>query len=119
MAASPTMAAQAGRYQLSLSTEWLSATVVRITVSGDVDAANAAELTDYVFHRAANSRRFVLDLQRVEFFGTAGFTALKKIESRSALAEVVWTVIPSRAVARVLDVCDPRRTLPIATAATN
>jgi anti-anti-sigma factor len=116
MPASPTVAARANRDHLSLSTEWLSATVVRITASGDVDAANARELTDYVFHRAANSRRFVLDLQHVEFFGTAGYTALKKIESRCALAEVVWTVIPGRVVSRVLEVCDPRHTLPLATA---
>jgi anti-anti-sigma factor len=99
----------------AMSTEWLSATVVRITVTGDVDAANARELTEYVFHRAANSRRFILDLQHVEFFGTAGFTALRNIESRCALAEVVWTVIASRAVSRVLAVCDPRHTLPVAT----
>jgi anti-anti-sigma factor len=116
MPATPIVAAQSSRYQLSLSTEWLSATVVRIRVSGDVDAASAGQLTDYVFHRAANSRRFILDLQDVEFFGTAGFTALKKIESRCALAEVVWTVIASPAVSRVLEVCDPRRTLPLATA---
>jgi anti-anti-sigma factor len=116
MPATPAVAAQPRRYQLSLTTEWLSATVVKIIASGDVDAANARELTDYVFHRAANSRRFILDLQHVEFFGTAGYTALKKIESRCSLAEVVWTVIASRTVSRVLEVCDPRHTLPLATA---
>ena len=114
MPATPT-AAEASPRQLSLSTEWLNATVVRITASGDVDAANARQLTEYVFHRAANSRRFILDLQHIEFFGTAGYTALKKIESRCSLAEVVWTVVAGRAVSRVLKVCDPSHTLPVAT----
>jgi anti-anti-sigma factor len=112
----PATVSQASPHRLSLSTEWLSATAVRIIVSGDIDAATAQELTEYVFHRGANCRRFILDLQHVEFFGTAGFTLLRNIDSHCALAEVGWTVVPSRAVSRVLEVCDPLRTLPLATA---
>ena len=98
---------------LRLSTEWLNASVVRITVAGDVDASNAAEFGHYVFRHAANSRRLILDLQGVEFFGTAGFSTLRLIDSRCDHAGIHWTLLCNRTVSRVLQICDPRRTLPI------
>jgi anti-anti-sigma factor len=103
--------------QLSLSTNWLSAAVVRITAAGAIDASNAAELADYVFRHAANSRRLILDLKSVDFFGTAGFSTLMNIQARCAYAAVKWTLVSSRAVSRVLEICDPRGTLPIAKSA--
>jgi anti-anti-sigma factor len=103
--------------RLSLSTNWLSAAVVRITAAGAIDASNAAELADYVFRHAANSRRLILDLKGVDFFGTAGFSTLMNIQARCAYAAVKWTLVPSTAVSRVLEICDPRGTLPIAKSA--
>jgi anti-anti-sigma factor len=87
---------------------------VRITVTGETDASNATELADYVFRRAANARRLILDLTDVEFFGTAGFSALMHIRERCAHAAVNWMLISSRAVSRVLDICDPHHRLPVA-----
>ena len=103
--------------RLSLSTNWLSAAVVRITAAGAIDASNAAELADYVFRHAANSRRLILDLKSVDFFGTAGFSTLMNIQARCAYAAVTWTLISSTAVSRMLEICDPRGTLPIAKSA--
>ena len=101
---------------LALTTEWLSPSEVHIRVAGEVDASNAGQLADYVFHRAANCLRLTLDLQKVEFFGTAGFTTLRTIDIRCAHAQVMWELRPSRAVARTLDICDPRRSLPVVAA---
>ncbi len=101
---------------LMLSTEWLDATMVRINAAGDIDAANAGELADYVFRRAANCKRMVLDMSEVSFFGTAGFTTLRIIDFRCSRAGVMWSLVPSRAILRVLDICDPRHSLPIETA---
>jgi anti-anti-sigma factor len=81
--------------------------------AGEVDAANAGQLAEYVFHRAANCLRLILDLAEVRFFGTAGFTTLRTIDVRCAHAHVTWSLVPSRAVSRVLDICDPRHTLPV------
>lgn len=103
--------------RLSLSTEWMTSAVVRITVTGEIDASNTAHLADYVFRHAANSRRLILDLQGVEFFGTSGFSTLLDIQARCARAVVTWSLVPSRAVTRVLEICDPRGTLPIAKSA--
>jgi anti-anti-sigma factor len=97
---------------LTVSTEWLNATVVRISVAGDIDASNTAELLDYVLRRGANCQSLILDLKDVTFFGTAGFSALRTIDVRSTRASVSWMVVAGPAVSRVLSICDPERTLP-------
>jgi anti-anti-sigma factor len=98
---------------LTLATEWLDPSTVHITVHGDIDACNASRLAEYVFQRAANCRRMILDMAGVEFFSTAGFARLRTIEIRCARAGVHWTLIPSRAVTRVLTICDSSGSLPV------
>jgi anti-anti-sigma factor len=97
-----------------MSTEWLSPSVVRITVSGEVDACNAADLAHYVFRRGANCQRLIIDLSNVKFFATAGLSTLRMIDSRCTQASVSWTIVSSKAVSRVLQICDPRSSLPVA-----
>jgi anti-anti-sigma factor len=97
---------------LRLSTEWLNPSVVRVSVHGEIDASNSADVLEYVYRRGANCRSLILDLTDVNFFATAGFSALQTLDMRCARAEVSWMLIPSRAVSRVLSVCDPRRSLP-------
>jgi anti-anti-sigma factor len=106
----------ASPYHLTFATEWLDPSVVRISVAGDIDAANAGEVPDYVFGRAANCRQLILDMSEVTFFGTAGFSAVCIVDARCAQASVEWTLTASRAVSRVLDICDPRHQLPVVTA---
>ena len=100
------------RAGLQLSADWLNATVVRISASGEIDASNTAELLDFVLRRGANCRSMILDLSGITFFATAGFSALRTIELRSTRASVSWTLVAGPAVSRVLSVCDPERTLP-------
>jgi anti-anti-sigma factor len=101
------------RNRYSLSTKWLSTSVVRITVTGEIDAANATELAGYVFRRSANCRRLILDLTDVGFFGAAGFSTLVDIRQRCHHASVALMVVSGRAVSRVLEICDPRGSLPV------
>ncbi|MEO3760988.1 STAS domain-containing protein [Mycobacterium sp. B14F4] len=82
---------------------------MRIAVAGEVDAANAQELREYVYRRAANCRSLVLDLRDVTFFSTAGFSTLRTIGVRCDRANVRWTLNGSPAVSRVIDICDPDR----------
>jgi anti-anti-sigma factor len=93
--------------------EWGPSCVV-ITVHGELDASNASQLADYVQRCAAHAKSVVLNLTDVEFFGTAGFSALHTINVRCAGADVRWTVVPSRAVSRLLRICDPDNALPLA-----
>lgn len=97
--------------RLFLRTEWHSKTVVRISATGQVDASNIDRLARYVFRYGANSRRLILDLTGVEFFGVEGFSALNIIAERCTTAAVAWTLVPSPAVARILHICDPHRAL--------
>jgi anti-anti-sigma factor len=95
------------------SAEWGPAFVV-ITAHGELDASNAVHLADYVQRCVAHSKSVVLDLAGLEFFGTAGFSALHTINVRCAGAGVRWAVVPSKAVSRLLGICDPDNALPLA-----
>jgi anti-anti-sigma factor len=88
-----------------------------ITVRGELDASNAGQLADYVQRCATHSKSLILDLSKVEFFGTAGFSALHTINVRCAGADVRWAVVPSQAVSRLLRICDPDSALPVAESA--
>lgn len=93
--------------------EWGPSSVV-ITAHGELDASNANQLADYVQRCAAHTKSVILNLSDVEFFGTAGFSALHTINVRCAGADVGWAVVPSKAVSRLLRICDPDNALPLA-----
>lgn len=86
-----------------------------ITVDGELDAANADQLAAYVRQSTNRSRRVILDLRGLKFIGTAGFSALHRINVACSAAQVSWAMAPSPAVARLLRVCDPDATLPVTT----
>jgi len=98
--------------------EW-GASFVVITAHGELDASNAGQLADYVQRCAAHSKSIVLNLSGLEFFGTAGFSALHTINVRCAGADVRWAVVPSKAVSRLLRICDPDNALPLADSVPN
>ena len=86
-----------------------------ITVDGELDAANADQLAAYVQRIVRRSRRVVLDLRGLEFVGTAGFSALHRINVECSAAGAHWAMVPSPAVSRLLRICDPDGTLPVTT----
>jgi anti-anti-sigma factor len=95
------------------ATRWMQPSLAVITAHGELDAANAQEFVDYALHHAAQIDRLVLDLSRVDFFGTAGFSALHTLNVRCAAEKVQWAMAPSPAVDRLMRICDPDSTLPI------
>ncbi|HEX7427008.1 MAG TPA: STAS domain-containing protein [Mycobacterium sp.] len=98
----------------SFATRWLQPSVAVITAHGDLDASNAQDFVDYTLRHAARTQRLALDLSGVDFFGTAGFSALHTLNVRCAGAGVEWVLVPSNAVSRLLRICDPDSALPIA-----
>ena len=98
----------------SFATRWLQPSVAVITAHGDLDASNAQDFVDYTLRHAERTQRFALDLSGVDFFGTAGFSALHTLNVRCAGAGVEWVLVPSNAVSRLLRICDPDSALPIA-----
>ncbi|MEC4764382.1 STAS domain-containing protein [Mycobacterium sherrisii] len=86
-----------------------------ITVDGELDAANSDQLVVYVERNARRAMRLVLDLRRLEFIGTAGFSALHRINVVCSAAQLNWAMVPSAAVERLLRVCAPDGILPVTT----
>ena len=99
----------------SFATRWLPPSVAVITAHGELDASNAQDLVDYALRDVERTQRLALDLTGVDFFGTAGFSALHTLNVRCAGEGVEWVLVPSTAVNRLLRICDPDSALPIAT----
>jgi len=97
------------------ATRWLRPSMAVITAHGELDAANAQQFVDYALRHSAHIDRLVLDLTGVEFFGTAGFSALHSVNVRCAGEKIEWALAPSSAVTRLLRICDPDSALPICT----
>lgn len=91
--------------------DWLSPSTVVISARGDIDAANATELTDYALGHMGHCHELILDLSGLEFSGTEVFWALHMIDLRCALGPVRCVVVPSAAVSRLLQICDPQTSL--------
>jgi anti-anti-sigma factor len=98
----------------SFATRWLQPSVAVITAHGELDASNAQEFVDYALRDMERTQRLALDLSGVDFFATAGFSALHTLNVRCAGAGVEWVLVPSNAVSRLLRICDPDSTLPMA-----
>ncbi|WP_166903178.1 STAS domain-containing protein [Mycobacterium sp. DL440] len=93
--------------------QWLWPATAVISVHGELDASNAAELTECGIRHSRPSGQLVLDLSEVEFFGAGCFACLHTLNVRCAGENIDWVLIPSTPVSRVLGICDPARALPI------
>jgi anti-anti-sigma factor len=94
------------------SAKWDAERVV-VTAHGELDASNATQFVDYFDLCVTDSAPLIVDLSGLEFFGTAGFSALHVINVRCAGAKLRWAVVPSPAVSRLLRICDPDHALPL------
>lgn len=92
----------------------LSTTTVLVRVDGDVDACNAPGFVAFTERHVAGGSELILDLSRLSFFGTQGFSALHQINVICSREAVNWVLVPSADVNRVLAVCDPAGGLPVA-----
>ncbi|WP_245839877.1 STAS domain-containing protein [Mycobacterium aquaticum] len=73
-----------------------------ITVHGDLDAASAPQFATYAMRHTFHTRRLVIDLAGVEFFGTAGLAALEDLDGRCSAKSVAWGLTSCPAVDRLL-----------------
>jgi anti-anti-sigma factor len=83
----------------------VAANVLVVTVRGDIDATNGARLADYVERHGAVAPSLVIDTRGVDFFGTAGVAALRRIDYRLGRGGVRWSLVAGAAVRKVLRVC--------------
>ncbi|MFV8165979.1 STAS domain-containing protein [Mycobacterium sp. 134] len=96
--------------------QWLWPATAVVSVNGELDASNAAELIECGTQHSRPSGQLVLDMSAVEFFGAGCFACLHTLNVRCAGENIDWVMIPSTAVSRVLDICDPARALPVSPA---
>lgn len=92
----------------------LSDVTVLIRSVGEIDASNSARLLSFVDDHVRGYKQLVLDLSRLTFFGTAGFSALQSINTRCARRSIDWVLVAGTEVARLLRVCDTEGALPVA-----
>jgi anti-anti-sigma factor len=96
------------------ATRWLHPSILIVSAHGELDAANAQDFVEYALLHTDAVKRLLIDLTGLEFFGTAGFSALHTLNVRCAEIGAEWAMMPSRPVTRLLDICDPDATLPVA-----
>ncbi len=95
------------------ATRRLAADTAIVSAHGEIDAANSQEFVNYALSNASELERLVIDLSGVEFFGTAGFSALHTLNVRTAAEKIDWAMVPSASVSRLLRICDPDAALPV------
>ncbi len=97
---------------LRLFSQWLDADTALVIAEGAIDASNADHVREYLLRVAVRSARIVLDFSGLEFFGTAGFSAVESVIQGTERADARSVLVPSVAVARVLRICDPKGARP-------
>ena len=94
-------------------TTWPEPETAAVAGHGELDAANGNEFVNYALRNADKTRFLVIDLSKLSFFSTAGFSALHTLNVQCVRADIRWVLVPSKAVKRVLRLCDPHATLPV------
>src|ERR1700710_1684682 len=87
------------------ATQCLPPSTVIVTAHGEIDAANAIDFVNYAMRDADRMNGLVIDLTGVNFFGSAGFSALHNLNVRCAAGGIDWAMAPSKAVSRLLLIC--------------
>ena len=91
----------------------LRSSVAVVRADGGI-ASNADAMTEYTLNHLKRCRGLILDLRGLDFFGTEGFTALHRVSVCCARDGIGWVLVPGGAVSRLLRICDPQATLPVA-----
>ena len=85
-----------------------------ITATGEIDASNIHQLTDYAQHYLGGDRPVVVDLSELDFLGAQGIPALFEFGGGCVDAGLEWAVVPGHPVRRLLRICDKDGRIPTA-----
>jgi anti-anti-sigma factor len=83
-------------------------------VAGEIDAANASDLSAHVEANLGDAGKLILDLRELTFFGTQGFSVLHRINVTCSRRGITLGVVSGTEVDRILRICDPAGGLPVA-----
>jgi anti-anti-sigma factor len=85
-----------------------------LTISGDVDASNAARVSAYATALVPVGNALLLDLSEVAFFAAQSMSVLIAVDDACHRAELPWALVASHAVDRVLRISQVDDIFPIA-----
>jgi anti-anti-sigma factor len=85
-----------------------------LTISGDIDARNAARLRAYATALVPVGNALLLDLSGVAFFAAQSISVLIAVDDACHTAELPWALVTSHAVDRVLRISQDDDMLPVA-----
>lgn len=89
-----------------------------VTISGDIDATNADQLSHHVVGLCPDGGAVIIDMAATDFIGVDGLRALFAMNIECARADTRWAVIGSHAVHRLLRVGDREGLVPAVRSAT-
>ena len=76
--------------------------LVLVSVRGDIDLCSADALRDFARDQCGESTDVLLDLSRVQFFGTAGLAVFTGLERATRGFGRAWALVGGRPVHRLL-----------------
>lgn len=85
-----------------------------VSISGAVDAVTSDGVQDFAIRFVPVGNALVLDLSGVDFLAARGISVLIAVDDACRLAEVPWSLVPSRVVSRVLRLTGCDTLLPMA-----
>ena len=89
-----------------------------VTLSGEIDATNANELTHHFVGLVPDGGAVIVDMADTDFIGVEGLRALFAMNIECVRTDTRWAVIGSHAVHRLLRVGDADRLVPAVRSAT-
>lgn len=89
-----------------------------VTISGDIDATNADQLSHHVVGLCPDGGAVIIDMAATDFIGVDGLRALFAMNVECARTDTRWAVIGSHAVHRLLRVGDREGLVPAVRSAT-
>jgi len=102
----------------ALLTAQIYSWITVVTISGDIDATNADELSHHVVGLVPDDGAVIVDMADTEFIGIDGLRALFALNVECVRTDTRWAVIGSHAVHRLLRVGDREGLVPAVRSAT-
>ncbi|GAA1202411.1 anti-sigma factor antagonist [Prauserella alba] len=90
--------------------------IVHARVSGELDLSSAPDLRKWIHEELAAPARLVLDLDGVDFLGSAGLSVLAELSEQAAVSRLSWALVAgSRVVLRPLEATGLAEQIPVHT----
>jgi anti-anti-sigma factor len=73
---------------------------VVVALSGEIDASNADQVSDYIHRSVPDCPAVIVDVSDVGFLGVQGLRALMAMGEQCGRAGVAWAVVASQSIVR-------------------